>query len=209
MEKLRSPLQWPAGWPRTEEPRDSLFGKMKSEGDSNWKSKRRLTIEDATLFLSREIRLLTKSDDFILSTNLKYRDDGLPYSKQRQPEDQGAAVYFIYNKKETALACDTFNRIADNIYAIGKTIERLRGMERDGCSELMNKAFTGFQALPEKGSGKPWWEYFGLPINATEDDLKTRYRAMCMELHPDKGVPREKWDELQEMNKQAMATFKN
>jgi hypothetical protein len=43
--------------------------------------------------------------------------------------DPGVAVYFTYKGNEVVLCCDTYERIWENVYAIGKTIENLRAIE--------------------------------------------------------------------------------
>src|SRR5271156_1980913 len=50
------------------------------------------TIDRATSKLLGEINLLG-GESVIISTNMKLRRDGLPYSNQPQPQDKGMAVY--------------------------------------------------------------------------------------------------------------------
>jgi len=52
------------------------------------------------------------------------------------------------------LACDRWDKVQDNIYAIAMTIEPLRGIERWGSGSMVEQAFTGFFALPAPKS--PW-----------------------------------------------------
>ena len=44
------------------------------------------------------------ADDGMLSTNLRVKIDGLPYSNQKEPEDPGIAVYFDWEGQQRALA---------------------------------------------------------------------------------------------------------
>ena len=83
----------------------------------------------------------------ILSTNIPLRNDGLPYANSREPNDPGVAVYFQHKKREMCFACDAFKTVRENAYSIGKTIEALRGIERWGASDMMERAFRGFAAL--------------------------------------------------------------
>jgi hypothetical protein len=48
----------------------------------------------------------------------------------RARDDVGVAVYFSYRNQQRCFACDRWNRIQDNMQAISKTIEALRGIER-------------------------------------------------------------------------------
>jgi hypothetical protein len=45
-------------------------------------------------------------------------------------------------------ACDKWDQVHDNIYAVGNTIEALHGIERWGTDDTVEQAFTGFAALP-------------------------------------------------------------
>jgi hypothetical protein len=45
-------------------------------------------------------------------------------------------------------ACDRWDSVADNVQAIRKTIEALRGIERWGTGDMVQRAFAGFVALP-------------------------------------------------------------
>jgi hypothetical protein len=177
MEKY--PLQWPGGWKRTKSPERSRFGK--------WNDKP--SIAKATNFLLHELNLFGVTN-CIISTNLKYKIDNTPYSNQREPDDKGVAIYFKYQGQDMAIACDSFDKVGCNIYAIGKTIEAMRGIERWGCSELLNKAFTGFKALPESASvtKENWWDILCCYQNASEEYIKACYRHLAKKYHPDTGA---------------------
>ena len=66
------PLQWPAGRTRARYQERSRF---------------KTTIGQATRDLMHEIRLMGAVNP-VLSTNMRLRQDGLPYSNQRQPDDR-------------------------------------------------------------------------------------------------------------------------
>jgi hypothetical protein len=74
----------------------------------------------------------------------------LPYAKYKTPDDPGVAVYFELNGRSQVFACDKWDRVEDNLQAIRKTIEAIRGIERWGSSEMLNRIYKGFQALPEQ-----------------------------------------------------------
>lgn len=163
------PLAWPAGVPRTTSRRQSAFGAK--------------TIGAATAFLMGEIRRMGGTLP-VLSTNLALRNDGLPYANQRQPEDTGVAVYFMRRGRQMVFACDQWTKVEHNIHAIGKTIEALRGIERWGSSDLMERAFTGFEALP---APEQWWQVLGLSERAGRDEIGAAYRTKARSAHPDQG----------------------
>jgi len=142
----------------------------------------------------------------ILSTNVRTRIDGVPYSNAAQPEDQGAAVYFTLNKRQVSLACDKWNRVEDNVYAICKHIEALRGQERWGVGSI-ERAFRGYTALPGIGesTGSKWWEVLGVSVNASEEQVKEAFRLLAMKHHPDRGGSAELFGRLSEAYRQALA----
>lgn len=135
----------------------------------------------------------------IVSTNVKLRMDGLPYSGQAQPSDSGAAVYFEFRKRPIAFACDKFERVECNLYSIGKTIEATRAIERWG-SATMEQSFRGFMAIAEKAGGSDPYAVLTLQPGCSEEDLQAAYRTAAKRWHPD--VPEtgsyEKWQEIQE-----------
>lgn len=105
----------------------------------------------------------------VISTNIELRIDGLPYSRQRPISDHGVAVYFTRNGRQMVFACDRWDKIEHNMRAITKTIEAMRGIERWGSSDLMERAFAGFEALP---APDPWWKALGLSHpNATRTEI--------------------------------------
>jgi hypothetical protein len=91
----------------------------------------------------------------IISSDLKLRNDGLPYSNQRTPEDNGIAVWWKIDGERRVIAPDKYTKIEDNLYAIGKTLEAMRGIERWGGGEIMVRTFTGFTALPGPDGPEP------------------------------------------------------
>lgn len=144
-------------------------------------------MEKATDFLIGELdRLGAKKA--VLSTNVQRRLDGRPYSNQSQPRDPGAAVYFELKGKPVSLACDKWNRVEDNVWAIAKHIEALRGQQRWGVGSI-EQAFRGYTALPAVGesSASEWWKTLGVPVNATAAQVKDAYRILVKKHHPDFG----------------------
>ena len=163
------PLQWPAGLQRTRSPSRSAFGEF--------------NIGSQSAFVRDQVRLMGGSLP-VVSTNLELRNDGLPYANQRQPADRGVAVYFQRRGKSMVFACDQWDKIEHNLRAIGKTIEALRGIERWGSSDLMERAFSGFEALP---APEQWWQVLGVSERASEADVTAAYRAKARAAHPDTG----------------------
>jgi DnaJ-domain-containing protein 1 len=101
----------------------------------------------------------------------------------------GVAVYFTYRGRQMCFACDQWDRIQDNIHAIRKTIEALRGIARWGTGDMMERAFTGFEALPAPGqhAKRPWWQVLGVSRDASPQTIKEAYRSKAKACHPDTG----------------------
>lgn len=177
------PLSWPAGWPRT------------SPGHRKWGNFGQSTRARTINGLLDELRKLG-AQNVVISSDLRLRNDGLPYSNQREPDDPGIAVYFDYNKRPMVFACDSYNRDWKNIRAIALTIEALRGIERWGASDMMERAFTGFAQLPQS---EPWWLILGFesPPN-TESEIRARFRELSKTLHPDVGGSHEEFCRMQQ-----------
>lgn len=122
----------------------------------------------------------------IISSDLRLRQDGLPYSTQKTPDDQGVAVYFMWNNEQMVIACDTFDLIGCNLWAVSKTVEAMRGIERWGCSELLNRAFTGFKALPAAATIiTNWWDVLECDEFSFELEIRKAYRDAAKQYHPD------------------------
>ena len=166
------PLQWPQGWSRTQSPGRSKFN---------------TTMDKATRGLLNEIRKLGGRLP-VISSNAQYKQDGTPYARQSVFDDTGVAVYFERKGKPMVFACDRYWTLHDNIWAIAKTIEALRAIERWGASDMMERAFTGFTALPPPSAARGWrevLEYGNGP--ATEAWIQFHYRNLVGKKHPDKG----------------------
>lgn len=169
------PLHWPEGWKRTSYPKTSQFDRAR-------------TMAQARDFLLHELRLLGALAAEI-STNVRVRPDGLPYSGQAQPTDKGAVVYFKLRGKDYALACDRWNRVECNIYAIGKHVEAMRAQERYGVGS-QEQALQGYQLLlPAAGTDqvRNWWNVLGVPPGAGPEEIDAAYRERARTAHPDAG----------------------
>lgn len=171
------PLVWPQGWPRTASHR-------------RVRSAFRVTPEKARSNLLNQIKLLGGAQGrTVISSNVALRQDGLPYADalRRTPEDPGVAVYFVLNGKPYAMARDHYLSPHENMHALGHAIEHMRGLERHGGSHMVDRAFSGFTALPPPSAGKGWWEVLGLSRSASRDEIIATHRKLAMENHPDSG----------------------
>lgn len=185
------PLQWPTGWPRTRltDMRYGKFGTKKTQPGHSYARTVDITIAEATKRVLAELgRMGIDRDNIVISTNLKLRLDGLPASTQRAPSDAGAAVYWQARKGERrVMAIDQYYKVEENLAAIAATLDAMRAIERHGGAQILDRAFTGFTALPAPTAARAWREVmiFG-ESTPTADQLRKRYRQLASSRHPDR-----------------------
>lgn len=188
------PLQWPQGWKRTEPQRrrEAKFGRARQAYGSGYTASRPLTMSEAVQRLLGELeRMAVRQDDVVISTNVRPTLGGLPRSGERKPEDPGAAVYWTdsFNSAPRVMAIDQYTRVEDNIAALAATIEAMRAIERHGGAVILERAFTGFTALPAPGQGakREWWDVLQVDRSTvTREGCKAAYRRLASQFHPDK-----------------------
>lgn len=171
------PLYWPEGCPRT-----PTWKRQRSRFNTGFGAAVNLVVG--------ELRRLGAMHS-VVSTNVALRRDGLPLASAKRVDDTGAAVYFMYKGKQVCFACDRWDKVEDNIYAIAKTIDAMRGIARWGTGDMLDAAFNGFAALPPPAD---WRSILCDP--KTLDDAETKYRFLARQNHPDAGGTQEKMSEL-------------
>lgn len=180
--KTAYPLSWPIGWRRTDPGRRAEAKFLKN--------KTRVSVFEGTRRVMNELRLLAvASRDVILSTNIKLKADGTPWSGLKDPEDPGVAVYWKRQGKDQVMATDTYDRVADNLAAIAASLEAIRAIERHGGSQIMDRAFLGFTALP---APEQWRDVLEMPQDApthktVREVARDHYMRLAKKHHPDNG----------------------
>lgn len=158
MERINR-LDWPPGWRRTVSRKPAAFD---------------TSLERAISSLSDEIRMLGGKNARLTHA---------PFRSGADPHDPGVAVYFDLKNDRKVFACDRWQRVRDNVRAIALTIGALRGIGRWGASDMLERAFTGFDALPPPPS---CWQVLGLEPGANADVVNAAYRKLVAQHHPDK-----------------------
>lgn len=181
------PLQWPAGWRRTKDHVTARFytPKHRLVNQQYYQSTKRLTVAEGANRVMEQLRLMGLGDwQIVVSTNVRPRLDGMPRSGESEPKDPGAAVYWQHDKSgHRCMAVDRYDRVADNLAAIAATLEAMRAIERHGGAAILDRAFTGFKALPEP---EQWFQVLGLDSpDVTEEEIKAAYHQKARESHPD------------------------
>lgn len=165
----RFPLCWPVGVPRTPRPTCSAFGAHSTDR--------------AVTEIQRNVELLM-GRYLIISTNVAYRQDGMPYSSRRPASDHGVAVYFTLGERRVCMPCDRWDKIEHNLWAIAKHLEAMRGMERWGVGSI-DQAFTGYLALPAPEPRPDWWKVMGVKRDTAIATVQDVFRDLAKKRHPD------------------------
>lgn len=184
------PLAWPEGQPKTPDRKTAQWSKKGSADAGGYRHTRAITMSDAMQRLRDEFARMKISftDDVVVSTNLTLNISGTPRADQANPRDPGVAVY--WNDKSgqrRCMAIDIYDRTIDNIAAVARTLEYLRGIERHGGAAIQEKAFTGFAALPPP---KSCWDILDLPPQVRGDEgaeqkIRMAHKIKAMAAHPD------------------------
>lgn len=184
------PLHWPVGYKRTKYRKDSAF---------------KQSPDKVQILLRSELNRLGAAN-VVVSSNVPVRKDGYLYSDMSTTkiDDPGVAVYFKYKGQNVSMCCDTYERPWENVYALAKGIEAIRGMERWGVSEFIERAFTGFKALPEQTSQPSWWGVLGISEKSGKDDIVQAYRNLVKIHHPDAGGNAEHFNKINDAYQQAI-----
>ena len=161
------PLKWPSGWPRSNNPRRASFSEK--------------TLARVEAELMQELGRL-KATRIVITSNIV---------RSAQPPDRGVSVYFTKDGKEQCIPCDKWDRVEHNVWAIFKTVEALRGIERWGAKEMVDAAFRGFTALPAPEDMRPIKtprEIIGVSPDMNDPDyISFKYKQKAKELHPDQN----------------------
>jgi hypothetical protein len=182
-EVTKYPLTWPLGWKRTTARSHSKFGTKRAQGYGQDAK----TIGDARDSVLKELRAIgVRPDAVSISSNLQLRNDGLPLASQSNPADPGVAVWWQHKGKQHVVAIDNFFRAADNLYAIAKTLEAMRGIKRWGSGEILERTYASMTpALPNLGT-QPWYDVFKVKADAPREEVEAVYKRMRVMAHPDK-----------------------
>ncbi len=185
------PLHWPVDYKRSQQRKNSRF---------------KTTLGRARDVVIKELDRIN-AQNVIISTNIPLKQNGDMYAdwQRYRNEDTGVAVYFTRNKQQIVLCCDTYTHIWENMHAIGRTLEALRQIDRDGVSDFLNRTFTGFKALPESTSTKPWYQVLIIPEDSSPLEIRQAFHRMAKLHHPDNGGNADTFNMICEAYKTGMA----
>lgn len=183
------PLRWPANFPRTTDREISLFYQK--------------SVAEARDLLARELARWN-AWEVQISSNAPLLRNGMMKSEQPKAGDPGVAVYFELDGKNMVIPSDKWVLLSDNVHAVTKTLDALRGIQRWGTKAMMEAMFSGYKALPEQASGDAWWWTLGADPHASREEVKALYRKLGKQHHPDLGGDPDEWRDIQEAYEEAM-----
>ena len=170
----------------------------------------RLSVYDGIKRIEHELGLFN-AKDVVISSNLDLRLDGVPRSNQKQPNDPGVAVYFVWGKARRVFACDQWDRVEHNMAAIAAHVHALRAIARHGVG-TREQILRGYNALPPPSNhdGSPpaqWRDVLELPQGCNWGDVTAAYGRAVRAAHPDHGGDSERLAEVMAAYQRARAEF--
>ncbi len=194
------PLCWPAGWPREHRRRAPKSSDPITQSFA-WARDR----------LCAELDRLGATET-ILSTNVPLNISGQPRGDFRDIlPDPGVAVYFRLKDKPLTMAADCFDRVSSNLHRLALALAYLRGLERHGGGVMLERAFTGFMALPDPNRRKTWHEALGIEpgVVLTVEVIEGRFRDLLLRHHPDRGGSESLMAEINVARDEALRSLTN
>jgi len=163
------PLQWLPQQPRTKKPERAKFGNHSPSKAGDY-------------LIAELYRLGAKN--CVISSNLQQRARGDGFYANQRVDDVGVVVYFDLKGKGKAMACDRWDKVEHNLWALYLSVSAIRGLERWGGSEFLDGLFTGFKALPSPDDIMVMEKNYFEGVE-TEEEISRRYKQLAKELHPD------------------------
>jgi hypothetical protein len=174
---LHVPAPYPLAWPDTK-PRTPL---QRREAERYAVR----SFADAIAGIEAEVRRWAKGSARIINWELTSNISG---RARQDPDDPGAAFWFELAAGDATigadlcvLACDRFQRVAQNIRAISLTLERLRLVDELGSYSLV-AAVSGAKALPPPASAareRAWYLVLAVAPAAPLAVAEASYRALA------------------------------
>lgn len=164
-----SGLRWPNGVAMNWQPRPSRFSDH--------------SLADCMEAVRNELSRMVDVTSAEISADWSIGARGYPLTDRRV----GGPVALRYQRGESAftIAICEYQTHEENLWAIAKTLEALRTIERHAGDSVARQAETGFAALPP--SGRPWWDVLGVSRDAEPSVVQAAYKALAKLRHPDLG----------------------
>lgn len=164
---FKAPLNWPEAMLAT--PRNQ------QRGDHGFPA---LSLMESIQYLDSELA------DMTITSAVLFSDIEQPLIERLRKKvgsHTGACLHFKYSGRAYVLACDRWQLLEHNIYALHLTLRQWRSIERWGIGNL-STLLAGFEVdrMPDAAEGQtgvaePWMEALGLGPTATLDDAVAVY----------------------------------
>jgi hypothetical protein len=179
MTNIVHPLAWPVQRPRTPT--------FKTSAANFSKRRRPVSFEQGVQRVSLELSRFSATAVTVTS-NRPPRGLADFFRRATGIDDPGVAVYFRLNGSSPhCLSCDRWDRTPDNLCAIAKHLEAIRGQLRWGAADVV-QIFAGFKEIEPGPAGKPWWAVLGFDAwPASRAEIVVRYHELARQHHPDRG----------------------
>lgn len=187
------PLKWPNNKPIT-------------KGYQRKKAQFATTMGAARDLLLKELKLLGARNVVISSNVATYRRGGqdIMYADQSAAkENPGVAVYYLWDGDSYCIACDKWQTVTDNLQALNKSINAIRGLDRWGTGDMVKAAFSGFKELPAPEQ-RNCWQVLGIVPTKNTDYINSKFRELAQKHHPDRGGNHQDFVEIQNAKEQAL-----
>jgi hypothetical protein len=170
--KQAYPLQWPVGQLRAGTAKKSKFAEH--------------TLTSCVKELHRQVKLMDGRDP-VISSNVPLRQDGNPRADylRREISDKGVAVYFVRRGRMVCLACDKWDSVEHNLWAICKTIDNMRMLPQWGCSDILDRTMVGLGELPMIATGIDIWSILDMEATTDKEAIQARYKELAKKFFSD------------------------
>lgn len=158
--------KYPLAWPEN----DARTPALQRRGTSLFDTPIGKTLDQLETELQR-----FRATNIVLSIDLPFRG---------KINDSAAALFFdLPGGRAIAICCDLYMKQDDNVRALYKIVEGMRTIERFGGSNVSQKTFTGFAALPPPPD---CWKTLGISKGVGEGLSNKLRREFIMEAFRDR-----------------------
>lgn len=202
-------LMWPDGWGET----PAQNRKVSAFGYDSPNNRAEQIASEVELFHGTNLRITCNaplhSRDRLYQA---FRQPKTAAERHAMDEEPGCAIYFDRKGKPIAIGCDRYVDLQSNMRAITLTLGAIRGIERWGSSELLERSVAGFAELPAPGAivnvDRPYWAVLAIAPDASLDVAEAVYRSLVKKHHPDVGGDPSRFLEIQAAIEQAREVLK-
>lgn len=189
--KFSNPLQWV-----------THIARSKNRSKSNFRNH---TIHKSCKIIKTQLGKMGATES-IVTSNIPTQTSGFATVRlQGNSTDVGVSIFFKLNGVQKVIQVDRYVDVNSNLYALAKSVEAIRNLDRWGGVQVMDGVFSGFSALPspEQVTATAMTYYFDGFVS--KEQARPQYLEYCKKMHPDfrKDVPTDvARAEFQEMKRQ-------